>query len=240
MKYRISNTTISQAQAGDTAAAEAVVNNMQPAVAAWAKQIAGVYATEDATLEGMGALWQAVVTFDSSQGASFYTWARQVVRIAIYDMVANNNDGPSVHERTSRRYFALVKEAGDDIDKAAAMTGGDDTNISTATFWAAHRALDATERLDIEVCDPARHSALDEASQRSTTDVAETATDNVVVSQMLDGCTDRERAILERTYGINGQPEQKDADIAATLGISRPRVVTIRKAAISRLAETNN
>ena len=57
---------------------------------------------------------------------------------------------------------------------------------------------------------------------------------------MLDGCTDRERAILERTYGINGQPEQKDADIAATLGISRPRVVTIRKAAISRLAETNN
>ena len=236
---QVPTSMVLQAQGGDTAAATNLVLNMNGHVANWAREIAGKHHVEETTLEGLTALWEAVQTFDPERGASFYTHARRVVRLAMHNVVSNNNDGPTVHERTARRYFALVREANGDIDQAAAMADEGDRNFSTSTFWAAHRALDNTERLDRQATDDEAASAMDEASQRSSVDVEADAINRVITADLLASLTERQAAILERTYGLNGHTEHTDNETAQALGISRPRVVTIRKAALSSLASTN-
>ena len=243
MNKQVTNTTVIEAQNGSTDAANEIVLNMKSNVANWARTIAGKYHVEEATLEGTAALWEAVTTFDSTKGASFYTHASRVVRLAIFDMVANNNDGPTVHERTSRRYFALVREANNDINVAARMAAEDDCSMSVDTFWSAHRALDITERFDRtsvnESDDVVESAAMSEASQRTTIDVETTALNRVQAEQMLALCSTKESDILVRTYGLNGHEPHTDAETATALGISRPRVVTIRKAALVRIATSN-
>lgn len=239
MNNKLTAHTVQQAKDGDTAAAEQIVQNMQRHVQQWATQIAGKHHQDDATLEGMAALWEAVLTYETTHGASFYTHARRVVRLAIFNSVANNNDGPTVHERTSRRYFALMRETDGDATKAAALAESASINLSVETFWAAHRALDNTERFDLDTSDTTAASVMDTASTSASDDVEKQALDNIVAEDMLAQLTNRQATILEYTYGLNGHRESKDNEIAAALGISRPRVVTIRGAALRSLAANN-
>lgn len=240
----ITNEMVAQAKAGNSQAAAAIVTDMAKTIDRWATALCGKHHHDDAVAEGMAALWEAVLTFDPDRGVVFYTHARRMVRLAIQNFVGSNNDGPSVHERTARRYYALMAEAGDDVTKAAAMADDPERNFSSTTFMAAHRALEMTDRLDRYTVDEdggTTSTALDEASMTAvdTVDVEETALNRVVVDALLGECNEREVLILSMTYGIGGHTEMKDQDIADALGISRPRVVTIRKAAQERLAAEN-
>ena len=240
----ISNETVLAARSGDQSAARLVVQGMEAQSIKLVNKICGHYHRDDGMAEALMAVWEAVRTFDPENTATFSTYAHSKIRLALLAFVSTNTPGPTVPERSVKRYNSHMDAAnGDPIAALRALDASTSARTQTgspAAFTAAHMALTDPKHIGTMIADSGDGEPMQTDIRDTNTDVAETATDNVIVSQMLDGCTDRERAILERTYGINGQPEQKDADIAAALGISRPRVVTIRKAATSRLAETNN
>lgn len=55
------------------------------------------------------------------------------------------------------------------------------------------------------------------------------------INQPLNLLSERERFIIERTFGINGQPEMKLDEIGESLDLTRGRVCQIRKKAIRKL-----
>ena len=59
---------------------------------------------------------------------------------------------------------------------------------------------------------------------------------SVYVNRLMDSLDGRQRAIVEKTFGVGESPwEQSDNTIASELGISRQTVITVRKKAIETM-----
>lgn len=241
MNQTISNKTVEEAKAGSDAAANEIFNTVRPMLGKLANRIGGQYEVEEVMSVGREAVWEAVLSFDSSK-ASFITHAYAAARVAMLRFISANNPGPSVPWRTVQRYQHVMELADGDVGKALLLMDESDDSTelgSVDTFLAVHAALSDTHHTDFQVRGSDDDGEPTERELADPVDVEETALNRVVVDALFGECTEREVLILSMTYGIGGHPEMKDQDIADAVGISRPRVVTIRKAAQERLAAAN-
>jgi RNA polymerase sigma factor (sigma-70 family) len=242
MNATVSHAQVAAAKAGNATAAADIISAVEPMIAKLAHTMCGKFHTEDALSEGRLAVYECLSTFDPERGAAFTTHAYQKASMAISEFVSSNTPGPTVPGRTVRRYNAVMEQANGDFDVALALVAGASDRTehgSVAGFMATHTSMQAPKHTDRVVTDGDEGETVAVEIQDGYTDVEEEATNKVVVRDLLAGCSEREVLILSMTYGIGGQTEMKDQDIADTMGISRSRVVTIRKAAQLRLSAEN-
>lgn len=239
----VSNETVKAARAGDQDASRTLVKAMEPQVIKLVTSICGQYHREDGKAEAQLALWDAVLTFDPANVTTFNTYAHGKVRLALLAFISTNTPGPTVPERSVKRYTSNLAAANGDPELALKMleesTLARTQTGSPAAFTAAHTALTDPKHID-RLTSEGEEGELEAVELAATdVDVEETALNRVIVGDLLAGLTSKQAAILERTYGLNGHNEHTDNETATALGISRPRVVTIRKAALRSLASTN-
>lgn len=243
MTKTVTNQTVAAAKAGHQDAVSHIITAMRPQTTKMVNKLVGQYHREDATSEASLALWEAVVSYNPDSSAAFMTYAHGKIRIALMSFVSTNNPGPTVPERSVKRYQSNMDKAGGDPQKALRMVeaANNVTDVgSPEAFVAAHNALTYPTNINkMTHLQNADGEIVSDDVYDSRVDVSTTATNNVMTASMLASLTPRQANILERTYGLNGYTEQKDNDIATALNISRPRVVTIRKAALAVLATTN-
>lgn len=233
------------AKAGNSAAAEHIMDAMQLRLAKEANRISGKFHVEDAISAGRVAVWEAIVENDTTDDrAAFETFALFKARNAMVDFVRSNGSGPTVPERTAGRYDLIMRLVEDDYQAGVDLieSSNDPELGSVEAFTAAHNALGH----DVKHFDLVRSNDEGEDEGDANMDLADpevdveaTALNRVVVEHMLASVTEREAQILCYTYGIGGFPTLKDQEIAELLGISRSRVVNIRKDSLATLAESN-
>ena len=242
MKMQITNATVAAAAAGDTTAADTIIAAMNPQVTKLVNKTCGQYHREDGMSEAAVAVWESILTFDPDNTAQFMTFAHGNVRRALMSFVSTNTPGPTVPERSAKRYASNMAAAGGDASRALKMLTEstlDRTETgSPAAFTAAHIALTDTKHVD-RLTREGEEGELETVEISATIDVETTALNRVQTEQMLALCSTKESDIIVRTYGLNGHEPHTDAETATALGISRPRVVTIRKAALVRIATSN-
>jgi RNA polymerase sigma factor (sigma-70 family) len=214
---------VEDARRGDQRAAEAIVEAVRPTVQA----IAGAYCSgdhlEDATAEGLAAVWAAVVTYHPGYPVDFETVARQAAARAILDYLATTGSGPTVSPRTARRYYALLRAAGGDLHAAAKLAASPGSDITPATLWAVHAALTGTEPMRDE---PARPVAEDDQPGYGA-----------AVAKLFAVLTDEERCVVSMAHGLGDLAPMSDRRIAEVLGTSRRHVQRVRSTALDKLRQ---
>ena len=102
--------------------------------------------------------------------------------------------------------------------------------ISYAVWWIRERILHA-------IAEEQRHLArrlLGELPSSNSLIVPERTSVSAETNQALSLLSERERLIIERTFGLNGQPEMTLEEIGEGLELSRERVRQIREKAIRK------
>jgi RNA polymerase primary sigma factor len=214
---------IARAQEGDQDALLAIIRSQQGALRKEARSLLrpGVD-LDDLMQEGNLALMRAVYGFDPAQGARLWTYARRSVREAMGEHSAAMAGGASAPARTVKRYEAAMRAAGGDTEAARAYASSPERGRG---------------RLEPSTFDAVRASFTGRVPEEETLDVPESmdpatsAVDRATIRAILASLKPRHRAVLALSFGLGSGP-MTDEEVGEALGLSRPRVVTIRKEAL--------
>lgn len=191
-------------------------------------------------------LWTAVCSYKPDRG-SFPSWAHLVIRRTVHEAVRSLE-----HPTLSRADFASRPR----IRRAARAIRPDDPAAITARDRVAARAGCSRGQVDM-VLDPPRMESLsrpvgDDDGRLTLADVvAATARDGAVedpaqaaITRLMAGealqavrahLSGRERLVVIRRFGLDGEPPEGRLEIGSTLGISREMVRRLENRALRRL-----
>jgi RNA polymerase sigma factor (sigma-70 family) len=196
--------------------------------------------------EGVVGLLRALDRYDPGRETPFWAYASFWVRQAMQQLVAELTWPVALSDRALRQ-LARARDA----ERRFSQDHGrapSDTELGEAAgmrpehlgyLFAAERAPRALhERFPVDagsgcalsdmLCDPAAEDPLDRIPYRDAADR---------LDGLLEGLTDRERLILTRHYGLDGEPRTL-RDIAAELDVSAERVRQIEHGALEKLRAT--
>ena len=193
---------------------------------------------EDLISEGNLGLIRAAHKFESERGFKFITCALWWVRQAIVESITMN--GKAIRLPLSRiRDMAKVKKA---INEFNARESRDpifeeivrETGLTESKVVMSMKAVNTMSSMDEPIGE--ENFTLGDTISDDTfkTDDSGTSEKIDAVNRILDTLTDREKMIIQLTFGV-GAEEKTIEEISATIGLGKERIRQIREAALRKL-----
>lgn len=193
---------------------------------------------EDLISEGNLGLIRAAHKFEAERGFKFITCALWWVRQAIVESITMN--GKAIRLPLSRiRDMAKVKKA---INEFNARESRDpifeeivrETGLTESKVVMSMKAVNTMSSMDEPIGE--ENFTLGDTISDDTfkTDDSGTSEKIDAVNRILDTLTDREKMIIQLTFGV-GAEEKTIEEISATIGLGKERIRQIREAALRKL-----
>jgi len=201
-----------QARAGDEDTRRRLVEKNLRLVVSVAKRYRGMgLPFEELIQEGNIGLMTAVERFDPEMGDRFSTYATWWVRQAIGRAIADKG-----------RVVRLPVHAGEKARKTARVRNALSAQLGREPTYE-------------EVASELRESVEDEGASEMPDGVIRQM-ENARLIEAIEGITDRERHVLVRRYGLDGQESATLAELGEELGTTRERVRQLQRNAERRLS----
>ncbi|HET9105350.1 MAG TPA: RNA polymerase sigma factor RpoD/SigA [Solirubrobacteraceae bacterium] len=241
---------VAAAQAGDRRAREQLVEAFLPLIAGLAR----VYRSSSAITrlelmqEGVVGLLRALERFDPSRGTPFWGYATWWVRQAMQQLTAELTRPLVLSDRALRQLSQLKRAHGEYLAEHGREPSGNELAARTGLSPAQVGEMLALERVPRSMDEPVRAAegevgAFGELlADPLAGDAYEQLLDHSEIEQiraLLGSLNDRERAILQARYGLDG-PERSLREVGEQIGLSAERVRQIEQRALGKLRAAAN
>lgn len=191
------------------------------------------HAIEDLRASAVAGILEAVQAFDPER----HNRLAAVVKGHLRDAVSSAIVSPiafSVPDRTRKRFFGILREAGGDVVKAAELAPKREMTVSTfMDVLAAVRAADLQLPTGGED-DTAAQSAWEAARPLWSGDNTD-AEDAVLVETAFEAVDALETDVCRLAYGFADYDPQPDAVVGERLGLSRAKTQRVRSGALAKM-----
>lgn len=193
---------------------------------------------EDLISEGNLGLIRAAHKFEAERGFKFITCALWWVRQAIVESITMN--GKAIRLPLSRiRDMSKVKKA---INEFNARESRDpifeeivrETGLTESKVVMSMKAVNTMSSMDEPIGEEDFTLGDTISDDTFKTDDSGTSEKIDAVNRILDTLTDREKTIIQLTFGVGGE-EKTIEEISATIGLGKERIRQIREAALRKL-----
>lgn len=162
-------------------------------------------------------------------------WSR-LQRLRGWEVQREADNGNHVAEQLITRRIYRWENQGRDVATMMHAEEGRGRGLTPLVFDAIHARV---TYLDVTTpCDDDNDAPLYDTLEADDSQKAHNHAENTVaVQQLLTHLDDRERTVITAFYGLEGRYEHKAQEVADEIGVSRSRVLNIRKAALGKLAK---
>ena len=199
---------IASAQQGDASALNELFTSYAPAMRAVARRFSARLSLDDATQAAAVGLMNAIHAFDASRPSGAVSLSVLAHRYMNEEMwVAVSAEGLiQVPARTLRRYFHVMRQAGNDLQRAVELAQSYDMRRETFLAVAAAISPAVHESEAVDVPSASRFSCVE---------------DQILSSAALAACSEAERAVLGLHYGMDEPVMMPLSEVAVQLSLSQ-------------------
>lgn len=199
---------------------------------------------EDLIMEGIKGLSTAVDRFDYTLGFKFSTYAYNWIAQAITRAIAN--DGSAVRLPVHiREKFNVIKRAINELtisngvsptrEEIAIKANVSLEDVHDYELITHHYSLRSLDDLVGEDADSSLSEFVEDTSEITPVEYTNDVDRKELINKILDTLTDKERYVIERRYGLNGNDEQTLEELGNQLGVTRERIRQIECKALEKL-----
>lgn len=182
---------------------------------------------DDARQAAVLGVLEAITCFDASNVGRVDEAVSNYVLRALSELVAMRHT-LYVPTRTRERYAQILRAADGDPLRAAELAPG--MGMTTDVFWDCYRAQPPADGATVDLLTDDEHPANQDEYA---------ASDNaLLVQRAMAVLDDRERAVVELSFGFGGEEPMAEPEIGERLGLSRATVGRVKRAALAKMRPT--